>query len=266
MSQEPHADPVPADVPPIESPADGTEPMRPPTGSVAPAWSPPAPVWSPPAPGWAAPPATGRPRPRWLSRGLVTAYFAGGLVLLLAGIVAVIYLGANVYGGDGRTAATGVRGPGPAGPAAPESIEPSGPLLERIGPQRLSNGGTFVAQGERGAKFEVTVRVRKVRKKGCDPYARKPKNGGYLPTELRVKVLSGEPQVSDYDFRFQRPDGTQLTAAFGSSCDKDYGAFVRRLVAGRTYQTTIVFDVPNTKGDIVFRYPSIDTIATWHLG
>ena len=81
-----------------------------------------------------------------------------------------------------------------------------------------------------------------------------------------MKVLSGEPEVSDYSFRFQKPDGTRLNSAYGSGCDKDYGAFVRRLVAGRTYRTTIVFDVPNTKGDIVFVYPTIDVIATWHLG
>lgn len=234
---------MPADVPPIEPPADDT----------VPAWMPPVVI--------------GRPR---LSRRLVTAYFAGGLALLLAGIVAVVYLTVDAYSRADRVTVTVSRGAkpagGPVGTAAPSPVEPSGPLLERIGPQRLANGEKFVFQGDRGVKFEVTVRARKFRKTGCDAYARKPENGGYLPTQLQVKVLSGEPEVSDYSFRFQRADGTRFTSAYGSSCEKDYGAFVRRLVAGRTYRTTVVFDAPSASGDIVFVYPAIDVIAAWHLG
>jgi hypothetical protein len=208
----------------------------------------------------------GRPR-RKLSRGLVTTYFAAGLVLLLAGTIAVFYLAVDTYNRAADPKVTVSRGAQPPrNVASPAPIEPSGPLLERIGPQRLANGQKFVIEGERGAKFEVTVRARKIRKSGCDAYAQKPKKGAYLPTELRVKVLSGEPEVSEYAFRFQQRDGTRLNSVYGSSCEKDYGAFVRRLVAGRTYKTTIVFDVPNTKGDIVFVYPTIDVIATWHLG
>jgi hypothetical protein len=207
----------------------------------------------------------GRPR-RKLSRGLVTAYFAGGLVLLLAGTVAVFYLAVDIYSQATKTNVAASRDPQPTRRAeSPAPVEPSGPLLERIGPQRLANGQKYLIKGERGAKFEVTVRARKLRKSGCDAYAMKPKNGAYLPTELRVKVLAGEPDVTDYAFRFQQRDGTRLNSAYGSGCEKDYGAFVRRLVAGRTYKTTIVFDVPNTKGDIVFVYPTIDVIATWHL-
>lgn len=208
----------------------------------------------------------GRPR-RTLSRRLVTAYFAGGLALLLAGTVAVFYLAVDIYGGATTATVTVSRDPQPArGRTTPTPVEPSGPLLERIGPQRLANGEKFLIQGEKGAKFEVTVRARKIRKSGCDAYAQKPKNGAYLPTELRVKVLAGEPDVSEYAFRFQQRDGTRLNSVYGSSCEKDYGALVRRLVAGRTYKTTIVFDVPSAKGDIVFVYPTIDVIATWHLG
>jgi hypothetical protein len=201
-----------------------------------------------------------------LSRRLVTAYFAVGLVLLLAGTAAVVYLAAGIY----DRAATELDAASPVPRAsgkvtAPGLIEPSGPLLERIGPQRLADGEKFLVEGERGVRFEVTVRAGKFRKTGCDAYARKPENGGYLPTELRVKVLSGEPDVTDYAFRFQQRDGTWLNSAYGSNCDKNYGAFVRRLVAGRTYKTTIVFDVPNTKGDIVFVWPTIDVIATWQV-
>lgn len=241
MTREPHAHPVP--------PADDTVPAQ------------------------LKPVVVGRPRTRGkLSRRLVTAYFAAGLTLLLAGTVAVVYLAAGVYGRAGETTVAVSRGGKPVVPSvvapsvtAPSAVEPSEPLLERIGPQRLGNGDKFVVEGERGAKFEVTVRVRKFRKTGCDAYATKPENGGYLPTELRVRVLAGEPDVSDYAFHFQQRDGTRLNSVYGSGCEKDYGAFVRRLVAGRTYRTTVVFDVPAAKGDIVFVYPTIDVIATWSL-
>lgn len=193
-------------------------------------------------------------------RRLVIAYFVAGAVLLLAGTAAVVYLSAGIYSRAAPVTVNVSRG------ASPAPVEPSGPLLERIGPQRLANGEKFVVTGERGVKFEVSVKALKLRRNGCDAYAQKPKNGRYLPTELRVKVLAGEPDVTDYAFRFQEPDGTRLSSTYGSSCEKDYGAFVRRLVAGRTYRTTIVFDVQNTKGDIVFVWPTIDVIATWHLG
>jgi hypothetical protein len=247
VTKEPHAESAPAEMSPAEQPpppADDTVPAQ------------------------LKPVVIGRPRTRGaLSRRLVTAYFAVGLVLLLAGTAAVVYLAAGIY----DRAATELNAASPAPRAsgrvtAPGLIEPSGPLLERIGPQRLANGEKFVVEVERGVRFEVSVRAGKLRKTGCDSYARKPENGGYLPTELRVKVLAGEPDVTDYAFRFQQRDGTWLNSAYGSNCDKNYGAFVRRLVAGRTYKTTIVFDVPNTKGDIVFVWPTIDVIATWHLG
>ena len=46
----------------------------------------------------------------------------------------------------------------------------------------------------------------------------------------------------------------------------DYGGFVRRLSAGRTYSSTVVFDIPSTKGDIVFVYPLLDVAASWKIG
>ncbi|GAA3912771.1 hypothetical protein [Actinoplanes auranticolor] len=246
MTKEPPAEPAPAEMAPVEQPP-------PPADDTVPAQMKPVVI--------------GRPRKRGaLSRRLVTAYFAVGVVLLLAGTAAVVYLAAGIY----DRAATEINAASPVPRAsgrvtAPGLIEPSGPLLERIGPQRLGAGEKFVVEGERGVKFEVTVRAGKFRKTGCDAYARKPENGGYLPTELRVKVLAGEPDVTDYAFRFQQRDGTWLNSAYGSNCEKNYGAFVRRLVAGRTYKTTIVFDVPNTKGDIVFVWPTIDVIATWQV-
>lgn len=286
MTKEPHGDPVPPDVPPIESldnsvPDDDTMPAAPfsaPPSSAPPSSAPPAsaPPFGP-APFSAAPvkPVLIGRRPRGkLSKKLVTAYFAGGLALLLAGTVAVFYLAVQVYGQTATTTAPTARGSAPAVPVpaggsargrTPAPIEPSGPLRARFGPERLKNGEKFLVVGEGDAKFEVTVKAKKLRRSACSPYAVKPELGGYLPAELTVKVLQGEPDVSEYDFRVQQADGSWLPSVGGSACEKGYGSFVRRLSAGRTYRSTIVFDVPDTKGDIVFQYPLIDIIASWNI-
>ena len=205
------------------------------------------------------------PSPRF-SRGLVTTYFAVGLVLLFIGIVTVVYLSARLYGST-TDAAGPSRSPSPppsvsASPSA--SVDPN---RVRLGPQRLAMGKSLIITGEDDAKFQVTVKAGKFRRTACDIYSVKPKNGGYLPARVTVKVLEGEPDITSYAFRFQKPDGTWLPPVGGSGCDEDYGAFVRRLSAGRTYATTLVYDIPRgKKGDIVFVWPILDVAASWHLG
>lgn len=255
MTQEPHADPVPPDVPPIETVAAGPPQPGPIPAQIRPVSGGPAPV---------RPVLVGRGDGK-LSRRLLTAYFAGTIALLVAGTVAVFYLTVRAYGRSApEVAATIARGS--SGKPSPSATGPSGPLRARFGPERLANGKTFLVYGEGDAKFQVTVRIRTFRKKACSPYGVKAENGGFLPTELTVQVLEGEPEVTDYDFRFQQPDGTWLNAVGGSGCDKGYGSFVRRLVAGRTYRSTIVYDVPNTRGDVVFVYPRTDPLAVWRVG
>jgi hypothetical protein len=202
------------------------------------------------------------PSPRF-SRGLVTTYFAVGLVLLLVGVVTVVYLSARLY----SSAAGPSRSPSPR-PSVSASPTPSvDPHRVRLGPERLAMGKSLIITGEDDAKFQVTVKAGKFRRTACDIYSVKPKNGGYLPARVTVKVLEGEPDISSYAFRFQKPDGTWLPPVGGSGCDKDYGAFVRRLSAGRTYATTLVYDIPRgKKGDIVFVWPILDVAASWHLG
>ncbi|MET0495176.1 MAG: hypothetical protein ABW000_18805 [Actinoplanes sp.] len=261
MTKEPHVDPVPPDVPPIESvPPSGTVPAQVSPAPVSPAGVGPGPV----RPAQVKPVPIGRGDGK-LSKRLLTAYFAGGIALLVAGTVAVFYLAVQVYGRPEPTTSVTIARGSPV-TTSPSPVGPSGPLRARFGPERLANGKTFLVYGEGDAKFEVTVRTLKFRKSACSPYAVPAENGGYLPTELTVKVLEGEPEVTDYDFRFQQPDGTWLNAVGGSACDKGYASFVRRLVAGRTYRSTIVYDVPNTKGDVVFVYPRTDALASWRVG
>jgi hypothetical protein len=217
-------------------------------------------AWAPPA-----------PPPRGPSKGFFIAYFAAGLTLLLAGAIAVVVLAVHAYApGNGEPSAAARNTPrATPGRTAEESTPaPStGPNGRALGPQHLAMGGSLAVTGEDGAKFQVTVRAGKFRRTACDRYSVKPKHGGYLPTEIRVKVLEGVPDVSDFDFRFQKPDGQWLDSVGGSGCDKDYGALFRRLTAGRTYSTTVVFDVPAAmKGDIVFVWPLRDVIGTWKVG
>jgi hypothetical protein len=262
-----------------------TRPEEPPGTPSAPAWlsdgslaapaddNPPPPdndtmpvqpaVWVPPA----------VQRPRGPSKGFFIAYFAAGLALLLTGTLAVVYLAVRAYGNDNDSTPTAaasqpVRVPTPGRTATRTTPPPStGPNGVELGPQRLAMGKALAVTGEGGERFQVTVKAGKFRKSGCDPYAVKPKKGGYLPTEVKVKVTEGVPDISDFDFRFQTPDGTWLDSVGGSGCEENYGGLFRKLSAGRTYSTTVIFDVPAAmKGDIVFVWPLQDVIGTWKVG
>jgi hypothetical protein len=213
------------------------------------------------------PPPPSPPRRRGLSRGLVTTYFAAGVVLLLAGLVTVVYLSAKRYGSP-KSPTTVADGPFRPASASPGSASASvDPFRVRLGPERLAMGKSVVLTGERDAKFQVTVKAGKFHRAACDSYSVKPKNGGYLPTRITVKVLQGEPNVSEYAFRFQKPDGTWLPPVGGSGCETEYGTFTRRLSAGRTYSVMVVYDIPRArKGDIVFVWPLVDVAASWHVG
>jgi hypothetical protein len=201
----------------------------------------------------------------------VTTYFAAGVALLLAGIVTVVYLSAKLYGGSPRSTETVAASPfrpfSPS-PSSPPSPSPSvDPLRARLGPERLAMGKSLILTGEKDAKFQVTVKAGKFRRTACDSYSVRPKNGGYLPARITVKVLQGEPDVSEYAFRFQKPDGAWLPPVGGSGCETEYGTFSRRLSAGRTYSTMVVYDIPRArKGDIVFVWPLVDVAASWHVG
>ncbi|WP_306214122.1 hypothetical protein [Actinoplanes sp. RD1] len=222
--------------------------------------------------------------PRRLSRKLVTTYFAGGLALLLLGAVAVVYLTYRAYGQDATITASNDGLPAvSASPAASprpgqskepeESEEPqesaeseqSEPLRARFGPQKLRDGQSFIMRGEGDARFQITLKAGKFHKGGCGNYGVKPANGGYLPVKLTLKVLEGEPEVSEYSFRFQKADGTWLNSVGGSGCDADdYLGFFRRQSVGRTYTSTVVYDVPGRKGEIVY-VPLMDVAAEWKL-
>jgi hypothetical protein len=214
---------------------------------------------SPPAP----PPA-----PRGSIGGFLTAYFAVGLALLLVGFITVVVLVLRPQSRHGATASH--TSPVSFAPEPSPSRSPSiGPNGAALGPQQLTMGQHLPVTAEDGARFEVTVVAGKFRKNGCDEYAVKPRHGGYLPATVRVKVLDGVPEVSEFAFTFEKPDGEWLDSVGGTGCETTgtTGLF-RRLTAGRTYVTTIVFDVPKQplKGNIVFVWPLQDEIGSWKVG
>lgn len=211
--------------------------------------------------------------PRRVPRALVTAYFAGGLVLLLIGTITVFYLAVTIYDRPRTTAAVlpsaGHSRPTPSvtrsrpGAAVPTS---PGPIRNRVGPQHAVMGKTVTIVGDQDDKFEVTVKTGKFRRSGCNEYAVHPKHGGYLPAVITVKVLAGEPDVGVFNFRFERPDGTWLDTVGGSGCDENLTSLMHRVVAGRTYRATAVFDLPaDLKGNVIFSYPYLDVAAQWKL-
>jgi len=220
--------------------------------------SPPPPAPGDPYPVWVAPPP-----PRRTIGGFFIAYFAAGLVLLLVGVVVVVVL---VLRPRNEHRATGPVVPAWTGKATTPS---TGPTDAALGPQRLALGRPLAVTGEKGERFEVTVTAGKFRKTGCDPYAVKPSRGGYLPTTIRVKVLDGVPDISEFDFRFQTPDGQWLDSVGGSGCvTTGATGLFRRLDAGRTYVTMDIFDVPKPplKGEIVFVWPLQDVLGSWKVG
>jgi hypothetical protein len=225
--------------------------------------SPGPPASNSPYPAWAPPPA-----PRRSIGGFFIVYFAVGLALLTAGVITVVVLLLRPQN-QHHPRATGLptRSRSVAAPSA-TSAGP-GPNGAALGPQRLAMGQTLSVTGEKGERFQVTVIAGKFRKTGCNPYAVKPQKGGYLPTTVRVKVLDGVPDVSEFDFRFEKPDGEWLDSVGGSGCQEVTGStgLFRRLAAGRTYVTTVVFDVPRPplKGDIVFVWPLEDVIGSWKV-
>ena len=217
-----------------------------------------------PAPRPEVPPAdeTVRVEPprRLLTPPVVTTFFVVGIVLLIAGLVTVVRLTDKVY--DRPSALT----PAATTSKVPASPVPSSLLRNRLGPTRLAMGQSIIVTGDVDSKFQVTVKARTFHRSACDAYGVKPKLGGYLPVDVTIKVLQGEPDISPFAFKFQQPDGTWLDAVGGSGCDDNFGALVRRLVAGRTYRATLVFGTPNTKGEIVLAWPLTDVVAAWRVG
>ena len=199
-----------------------------------------------------------KPPRRLLTPRVVTSFFVIGSLLLVVGLITVVRLSDRVYARPVPGTSAGPR------PVKPSPV-PSELLRNRLGPTRVAMGKSIVVTGEGDAKFRVTVEAGKFRRSGCNEFAVKPELGGYLPAEVTVKVLEGEPDVSVFDFKFQQPDGAWLDSVGGTGCDKGFGELIRRLVAGRTYRTTVVFGVPNARGDVVFTWPLTDVYASWRV-
>lgn len=197
---------------------------------------------------------------RWVLAGVLTL-----LVLCVGGAAAVVYVGYRFSAAADPLAAPGNRPfttgtPGPSRTAAPQPEATPVPSASTV-----PAGRTITVTGEKGERFEVTVRTRKLRKTPCNPYASKPDSGRYLVADITMKVLKGQPDVSPFAFKFREPDGNELDVATGSGCE-DIGEMAHPIKAGRKGTATMAFDVATAKGEIVLQWPIYDDAAAWKVG
>jgi hypothetical protein len=190
------------------------------------------------------PPGTGSKTWIW-----VVSAVAAALLLCVGGVVAVLVAAGNFAKDLQLDAASPPVKPAPFEPA-PAPFEPE-PVPE---PELLKLGETLVVTSDKGDAYEVTVKNKKFRKKGCDPYALKPENGGYLVADVAVKVTKGNADISPYDFHLAAADGSTAgnTASVASGCGDDLDS-VHRLKAGSRRSGQLVFDVGAAKGDITYK-------------
>jgi hypothetical protein len=266
VTYPPPEQPQPSSGPPISGPPTS----GPPSGPVYPGPPYPGPAYGEQQPPYyAAPPYGPQPAPAkggrtwiWIAAGVATL-----LVLCIAGGVALV-LAARQYSSD--TAGSPVVTPAPFDRSGEPWFDPDDeipevdePLPE---PTVLKLGDTLVLTSDKGDQFEVTVKNKKFRKKGCDPYSPKSENGGYLIADVAVKVTKGKADVSPFDFDLVTPDGTTMDNSGGirSQCGNDLD-YVQDLKAGGKRSGQLVFDVGSPKGEITFKVDGA-VAGSWKVG
>ncbi len=205
------------------------------------------------------PPADGSKTWIW-----VVSAVAAALLLCVGGVVTVLVAAGNFVEEVQRDAASPLLEPTPFGPSGgpfepqPEETEPE--------PELLKLGETLVVTSDEGDAYEVTVKNRTFRKKGCDSFALKPENGGYLVADVTVKVTKGNADISPYDFDLVVADGSTVrnTAGVASGCGDDLDS-VHSLKAGGRRSGQLVFDVGAAKGDITYNLDGA-IVGSWKVG
>lgn len=206
------------------------------------------------------PPATSSKAWIW-----VVSAVAAALLLCVGGVVAVLVAAGNFAQEVQREAASPLVEPAPFDPSGGPLFEPQ-PEQTEPEPELLKLGETLVVTSDKGDSYEVTVKNKTLRKKGCDPYALKPDNGGYLVADVTVKVTKGTADISPYDFDLVVANGNTMgnTAGVASGCGDDLDS-VHGLKAGARRSGQLVFDVGAAKGDITYKVDG--TIAgSWKVG
>jgi hypothetical protein len=210
------------------------------------------------------PPGKGSRTWIWIAAAVVTL-----LVLCIGGGVALV-LSARHYSEE--TASAPLVTPEPFDESGepwftPDDDVPELDLDEQVPePEVLRLGETLVITGNKGDAFEVVVKNKKFRKKGCDPYSPKSENGGYLIADVTVTVTKGKADVSPFDFDLVTPDGTTMDNSGGirSQCGNDLD-YVQDLKAGSKRRGQLVFDVGSPKGEITYKVDGA-VAGSWKVG
>lgn len=161
--------------------------------------------------------------------------------------------------------------PTSSAPATTTSAGPSlnsrGNIVKALGEQ----GGWGVVDGQPTVTFVVDSITPDLH---CDsPYAEKPENGHYVGIHMRMATAPGfDPSqesfgMSTYDWKFIGSNGvtsTSVTSGGSFGCLKDAENFpTAQLGPGQSYEGTIVLDVPETHGALIFAPGNLNNASGW---
>jgi hypothetical protein len=161
----------------------------------------------------------------------------------------------------------------PTTPAAAPSTS-AGPTLNARGnivKTLGQEGGWGVVNGQPAVTFVVDAITPN---QPCDnPYAGKPVNGHFLGVHMRMATAPGfDPNqgsfgMSTYFWKFIGSNGvtnTSLTSPGSYSCLKDAENFpTAQLGPGQSYEGTIVLDLPETNGALIFAPGGVSNASGW---
>jgi hypothetical protein len=230
-----------------------------------------------PAPGTAIPgaPQYGPPTPAPPKSNRTLAFVIAGVVALLVLCVGggiAVALAANRLADRAKEATARPTfdpfdQPLPTGGPTPSTYPSPDEKDETPEVQELKLGETLVLHNENGDEYEVRVSNTAFRTKPCDPYALKPKNGGYLIADVSVAVKTGRADVSPFDFEFVTPSNVSMdnTAGASSACGNDL-ASIRGLKAPGKRAGQLVFDVPKAKGVVIVKTSTGEMAGAWTIG
>jgi hypothetical protein len=184
-------------------------------------------------------------------------------LLAVIGLASVLALGAFVLyvardGAPGVAAVAASRSPSQAADRALPPVDPATGALA----QNMAVGQTLVVSTPAGGETRVTVTDASVRKFGCGPFAVPPK-GVYLVVDVEIVVVRGSASVDTEFFTFQDLSAAQTKVGAGelSGCARKISG--DKATAGTTLTATLVFDVPDPKGRLVYLAPGDSQNASW---
>ncbi|MGI5525362.1 hypothetical protein ACQEUX_31090 [Micromonospora sp. CA-259024] len=128
--------------------------------------------------------------------------------------------------------------------------------------RNMSPGDTLVIDGDSGT-VEITVTKFSSATKPCRSTGLKPDEGMYVIADVTVAVTKGKAAANPLFFQWVAADGTETNAIAGafSGCGKPMPSD-NGLTAGSRRTGSVVFDVHDTKGVLVYQH-GFETAGSW---